>query len=56
MRAEPGGGDKLLTLATIGMEKSGASDRFTILREDGDPDALWDVEGFRPTQRRRPRA
>ncbi|MFB5761199.1 putative quinol monooxygenase [Paenibacillus medicaginis] len=47
MRAKPGNGDKLFELATIGMEKSGASDRFIILREDDDPDVLWNVEVFR---------
>ncbi|WP_250475159.1 antibiotic biosynthesis monooxygenase [Caballeronia sp. GAFFF1] len=47
MRARPGLGDKLFKLAAIGMEKSGASDRYIILREDGDPDVLWNVEIFR---------
>ena len=47
MRAKPGSGDKLFELATLGMTKSGASDRYTILREDGDPDVLWNVEVFR---------
>ncbi|GJG93778.1 putative quinol monooxygenase [Cupriavidus pauculus] len=47
MRAKPGAGDKLFELATIGMKKSGASDRFIILREDGDPDVLWNIEVFR---------
>jgi quinol monooxygenase YgiN len=47
MRAKPGGGDRLFELATIGMEKSNASDRFTILREDEDPDVLWNVEVFK---------
>jgi quinol monooxygenase YgiN len=47
MRAKPGAGDKLFELATIGMEKSGASDRFVILREDEDPDVLWNIEVFR---------
>jgi quinol monooxygenase YgiN len=47
MRAKPGSGDKLFELATIGVEKSGASDRFIILREDEDPDVLWTVEVFR---------
>lgn len=47
MRAKPGTGDRLFELATIGMEKSGASDRFIILREDGDPDVLWNIEVFR---------
>ena len=47
MRAKPGTGDKLFELATSGMVKSGASDRFIILREDGDPDVLWNVEVFR---------
>ena len=46
MRAKPGAGDRLFELATIGMEKAGASDRFIILREDGDPDVLWNVEVF----------
>lgn len=47
MRAKPGAGDKLFELATVGMKKSGASDRFIILREDGDPDVLWNIEVFR---------
>jgi quinol monooxygenase YgiN len=47
MRAKPGTGDKLFELATVGMKKSGASDRFIILREDGDPDVLWNIEVFR---------
>jgi quinol monooxygenase YgiN len=46
MRAKPGSGDKLFELATVGMAKSGASDRFIILREDGDPDVLWNIEVF----------
>ncbi len=29
------------------MTKSGASDRFIILREDDDPDVLWNIEVFR---------
>ena len=47
LRAKPGAGDKLFELATSGMVKSGASDRFIILREDGDPDVLWSIEVFR---------
>ena len=47
MRAKPGTGDRLFELATIGMKRSGASDRFIILREDGDPDVLWNIEVFR---------
>ncbi|MBB2915596.1 quinol monooxygenase YgiN [Streptosporangium becharense] len=47
MRAKPGQGDRLFELATVGMEKSGASDRFVIAREDEDPDVLWNVEVFR---------
>lgn len=47
MRAKPGHADRLFALATEGMEKSGASDRFTIVREDADPDVLWNVEVFR---------
>jgi len=46
MRAKPGFGDKLFELATTGMEKAGASDRFIIAREDDDPDVLWNVEVF----------
>ncbi|NVK72075.1 MAG: antibiotic biosynthesis monooxygenase [Oceanospirillaceae bacterium] len=46
MRAKPGLGDKLFELASAGMTKSGASDRFIIAREDGDPDILWNVEVF----------
>jgi len=47
MRAKPGMGDKLFELATVGMAKSGASDRFIIAREDGDPDTLWNIEVFK---------
>ncbi|WP_250519112.1 antibiotic biosynthesis monooxygenase [Caballeronia sp. ATUFL_M1_KS5A] len=47
MRAKPGAGDKLFQLATAGMERSGASDRFIILREDGEPDVLWNIEVFK---------
>lgn len=46
MRAKPGSGDRLFELATEGMKKSGASDRFIIVREDEDPDVLWNVEVF----------
>ncbi|AMR28225.1 hypothetical protein A0257_14780 [Hymenobacter psoromatis] len=46
MRAKPGAGDRLLELATSGMYKSGASNRFIILREDEDPDVLWNIEVF----------
>jgi len=46
MRAKPGMGDKLFELATVGMAKSGASDRFIIAREDDDPDTLWNIEVF----------
>ncbi|GAB2846765.1 putative quinol monooxygenase [Hymenobacter ruber] len=46
MRAKPGFGDRLLELATIGMHKSGASDRFIMLREDDDPDVVWNIEVF----------
>ena len=46
MRAKPGTGDKLFELATVGMQKSGASNRFIILREDEDPDVLWNIEVF----------
>lgn len=46
MRAKPGQGDRLFELATVGMHKSGASDRFIIAREDEDPDVLWNVEVF----------
>ncbi|WP_226364755.1 putative quinol monooxygenase [Pseudonocardia sp. ICBG162] len=50
MRAKPGKGDRLFELATAGMEKSDSSDRFTILREDDDPDVLWNVEVFRSVE------
>ena len=49
MRAKPGCGDRLFELATAGMAKSGASDRFIIAREDNDPDVLWNMEIFRST-------
>lgn len=47
MRAKPGCGEQLFRLAAIGLEKSGASDRFIILREDGDPEVLWNIEIFK---------
>ena len=47
MRAKPGTADRLFELATRGMVKSGASDRIIILREDADPDVLWNIEVFR---------
>ncbi|MFT3799762.1 MAG: hypothetical protein QM766_00955 [Burkholderiaceae bacterium] len=47
MRAKPGLGDKLFQLATAGMTKSGASDRFILAREDEDPDILWNIEVFK---------
>jgi len=47
MRAKPGFGDKLFELATAGMTKSGASDRFILAREDENPDILWNVEVFK---------
>ena len=50
MRAKPGKGDRLFELATIGMKKSGSSDRFIMLREDADPDVLWNIEVFRSTE------
>ncbi|WP_205746320.1 putative quinol monooxygenase [Dyella amyloliquefaciens] len=50
MRAKPGMGDKLFELATIGMMKSGASDRFIIAREDQDPDVLWNIEVFKSNE------
>lgn len=50
MRAKPGMGDKLFELASDGMAKSGASDRFIIAREDGDPDVLWNIEVFKSDQ------
>ena len=50
MRAKPGQGDRLFELATAGMVKSDSSDRFIMLREDGDPDVLWNIEVFRSKQ------
>ena len=50
MRAKPGMGDRLFELATVGMEKSGSSDRFLMLREDADPDVLWNIEVFRSVE------
>ncbi len=50
MKAKPGNGDKLFELATIGMEKSGASDRFIIVREDENPDVLWNIEVFKSNE------
>lgn len=53
MRAKPGKGDRLFELATIGMEKSNSSDRFIVLREDDDPDVLWNIEVFRSDKAKR---
>ena len=50
MRARPGLGDKLFELASVGMVKSGASDRFILAREDKDPDVLWNMEVFRSAE------
>ena len=50
MRAKPGLGDRLFALATTGMEKSGSSDRFIMLREYADPDVLWNIEVFRSVE------
>ena len=50
MRAKQGLGDKLFDLATAGMYKSNASDRFIIAREVEDPDVLWNVEVFRSNE------
>lgn len=50
MRAKPGMGDRLFQLATEGMEKSNSSDRFIMLREDADPDVLWNIEVFRSVE------
>ena len=50
MRAKPGMGDRLFQLATAGMGTSDSSDRFIMLREDGDPDVLWNIEVFRSVQ------
>ncbi len=50
MRAKPGKGDRLFELATIGMTKSDSSDRFIMLREDADPDVLWNIEVFRSVE------
>ena len=50
MRAKPGMGDRLFELATAGMTKSGSSDRFIMLREDADPDVLWNIEVFRSVE------
>lgn len=47
MRAKPGCGDRLFELAVAGMEKSGSSDRYIVLREVEDPDVLWNIEIFR---------
>jgi hypothetical protein len=43
-------GDRLFELSTLGMEKSGSSDRFLMLREDADPDVLWNIEVFRSVE------
>ena len=50
MRAKPGMGDRLFQLATAGMNTSDSSDRFIMLREDADPDVLWNIEVFRSVQ------
>lgn len=50
MKAKKGMGDRLFQLATDGMFKSGSSDRFIMLREDADPDMLWNIEVFRSVE------
>ncbi len=50
MRAKPGMGDRLFELATLGMGRTGSSDRFIIAREDEDPDVLWNMEVFKSEQ------
>lgn len=50
MRAKPGMGDRLFELASAGMEKSNSSDRYILLREDADPDVLWNIEVFRSVE------
>jgi quinol monooxygenase YgiN len=50
MRAKPGMADRLFELATVGMTKSNASDRFLMLREDADPEVLWNIEVFRSAE------
>ena len=50
MRAEPGTGERPFRLATAGMATSSSSDRFIMLREDADPDVLWNIEVFRSVQ------
>ncbi len=50
MRAKPGMADRLFELATAGMQKSGSSDRYIMLREDDDPDVLWNIEVFRSAE------
>ena len=47
MLAKPGLGDKLFELCTIGMAKSGASDRYLMVQEDDNPDILWNIEVFK---------
>lgn len=46
MRAKAGLGERLCELATSSMKRSGASNRFVILRESEDPDIMWAVEVF----------
>lgn len=50
MKAKTGMGDRLFQLATDGMFKSDSSDRFIMLREDADPDVLWNIEVFRSVE------
>lgn len=46
MRAKPDLGEKLFNLASTSMKKSGASDRYMIVREDDDQAVLWAIEIF----------
>jgi hypothetical protein len=51
-------GDCLFELASASLKRANASDRFILLREDADPDVMWNIEvyrsgGSRPTSTRR---
>ena len=52
MRAKPGAGDKLFELATIGMAKSGASDRLSFFAKMAIQMCCGTLRSFVPTRRR----
>lgn len=50
MRAKPGRADELFDLAVAGMHRSDSSGGYIVLRQDDDPDVLWNIEVFRSNE------